>query len=247
MRDLVRVMVVLAVAAAIYVGWRRSRYPGGWAYAFSPDHADARDDLDSARQRAGALERASRKEARAAQWQLHRERSRHRERVRVIERRIASLRRPGRGGMVASLGEVTLHEHSVVADGREIPLAGLTVRLDHAQQQHFLYLTKPDGWSSIQKFVRTEHDEESVRRFAVQLENAVAEENAFRIRAAAQLEQAEDDLAEARGDTGAQDEARTRIAEVAERHRRDTRRGEADKELQAACDRWQQLTGRRPG
>jgi hypothetical protein len=140
LRDLVRVLVVLAVAAAAYIGWRRSRYPGGWDYAFSPDHADARDDLDRARRQAGALDRESRKERNAAHAQLDRAQFRHRERVRAIERRIAALRRPGRGPLVGELGEVTLHEHSVLADGQDIPLAGLTVRLDHAQHQHFMYL-----------------------------------------------------------------------------------------------------------
>lgn len=247
MRDLVRVLFVLALAAAAYIGWRRSRYPGGWAHAFSPDHTAARGDLDRYRRQAGALDRESRKERNAAHAQLDRAQLRHRERVRAIERRIAALRRPGRGRMVAEFGEVTLHEHIVLAEGHEIPLAGLAVRLDHAQHQHFLYLVQPSGRSSIQKYMRSEHDEESVRRFAVRLENAVAEENAFRIRAAAELEQAEEELTTARVDTGPQDEARARITEVEERQRRDAKRQEAGVELEAARDRWQRLTGKRPG
>jgi hypothetical protein len=166
--------------------------------------------------------------------------------VRAVEQRIEALRRPGRGSEVAVLGEVALYEHSVLADGREIPLAGLTVRLDHAQHQHFLYLTGPDGRSSTHKFARGEHGEEGVRRFTVRMENAVAEENAFRIRSAVLLEQAEDDLVRAREDTAAQDEARARIAEFERRQRRDTRQAEADRELKAARDRWQKLTGKHP-
>jgi hypothetical protein len=70
--------------------------------------------------------------------------------------------------------------------------------------------------------------------------------DAFRIRAAAELEQAEEELVQARVDTGAQDEARARITEVEERQRRDTKHQEAGTELEAARDRWQQLTGKRP-
>ncbi|SEO55127.1 hypothetical protein [Actinacidiphila rubida] len=246
MSDVVRLLVVVVVAAAAYVGWRRFRYPGGWAYAFSPEHSEARDDLDAARRHARTLERELKKERDAAQSQLDRERRLHKDRVRAIDRRISALRRPGRGGTIATLGEVTIHEHSVLAGTVEIPLAGLTVRLDHAQHQHFLYLTKPNGRSHVKKYLRTEYDEESVRQFVVRLENAVADENAFRIRTAADLQQAEEELAQVRDDTSAQDEAHARIAEVEERQSRDTRLDAARKEVQASCERWEHLTGKRP-
>lgn len=51
---------------------------------------------------------------------------------------------------------------------------------------------------------------------------------------------------QARADTDAEDEARARITEVEERQRRDTQRQEAGTELEAARDRWQQLTSKRP-
>lgn len=246
MEDLVRVLVVLAVAAALYVAWRRFRYPGGWAYAFRPEHSAARADLDTARRHARSLERELGKERDAARSQLDREKRLHKERVRTLERQISALRRPERGGQIASLGGVTLHAHSVRVGSTEIPLAGLTVRLDHARQQHFLYLTKPNGRSHVTPYPRTKHEEESVRRFAVRLENAVADENAVRVRVAAALREAEEELAQVRDDTGAQDEARARIAEVEERQSRDTRLDAAHKEVHAACERWEQLTGKRP-
>lgn len=244
--DLLRVLVLAAAVAAGYAGWRRYRYPGRWVHAFGREHAEARDDLAGARRHAAALERESRRERGAVRSELERERARHRDRVRSVERRMAGLRRPGRGDVVAVLGDVTVHEHAVLVGDQEIPLAGLKVRLDHAQHQHFLYLTRPGGRSALRRYARDEHAEEEVRRFAVRLEDAVADENAFRIRVAAELEQAREDLERARADTGAQDAARARVAEVEERQRRDTRPQQARRDLLAACDRWEELTGRRP-
>lgn len=246
MTELLRVLVLLAVAAAAFTGWRLWRYPGGWAYAFSREHTGPREDLGRARRQAHALDRASKRERRTAHTGLRREEVRHRERVRTVERRIATLRRPGRGSMITQLGGVTLYEHSVVVDGREVPLADVTVRLEHARHQHVLHLTQPGGRVRVQCYSRSQHDEDAVRRLAAQVENAVTDETAFRIRTAAQLEQAEQELIQARADTAAQDQARVRITEVEERQRRDTRRQAAHKELEAARDRWHDLTGKRP-
>jgi hypothetical protein len=166
--------------------------------------------------------------------------------VRDIERQVIGLLRPGRGTLIGQLGVVVLYQHSVLVDGQEIPLADLVVRLDHAQHHHFLDLTPPGGWVCLQRYPRSDHDEDAVRRFAVQLENAVADENAFRIRAAAQVEQARKELAGVLADTSGQDIARARLTEVEQRQQRDTRRKDAHQELEAARDRWQQLTGKRP-
>lgn len=242
----ISVLAVAVVAAAAYVGWRLFHYPGGWDFAFGAVHAGARDDLDRARRQADILKRESHKELDAAHTGLRRAQHQHREQVRAIERRIAGLLRPGRGSMISRLGDVSLHEHSVLVDDREIPLADLAVRVDHAQHQHFLYLTQPGGKVCLHRYPRGEHDEDTVRRFAVELENAVADENAYRIRAAAQADESETELANVRADTEAQDKARAHIAEVEQRQRRDTRPQRAHKELEAARDRWQQLTGKRP-
>lgn len=239
-------LAVAVVAAAVYVGWRLFHYPGGWDFAFGAAHASARDDLDRARQQADALKRESDKELSAARAHLKRAQHQQREQVRAIERRIAGLLHPGRGSMISQLGDVSLHKHSVLIDDQEIPLADLVVRLDHAQHQHFLYLTQPGGKVRLHRYPRSEHDEDTVRRFAVRLENAIADENAYRIRAAAQAEDAEKELADVHADTEAQDKARAHIAEVEERQRHDTRHQHAHQNLEAARDRWQQLTGKRP-
>ncbi|MBY8882318.1 hypothetical protein [Actinacidiphila acidipaludis] len=244
--DLIRLLVVLAVAAAACTGWRLFRYPGGWAYAFSRSHAADRADLDQARHRAGELDRASKKERKEARRQLERERQRHHQRLRAIEQRIDRLREPPRGTAVTSFGGLTLHAHSVTVDGREIPLAGLKFRVEHTKHHHALHVTQPGGRVRVQRYPRADHDEDAVRRFAVLLEDAAADENAFRLRCDAQLAEAAEELARAQGDTRAQDEARARITEIEQRQARDTRRHTAQKELDAARDRWHDLTGRRP-
>jgi hypothetical protein len=240
------VLAVAAVAAAVYVGWRLFHYPGGWDFAFGPAHASARDDLDRARRQASTLKRESDKELDAARAHLTRVQHQQREQIRAIERRIDGLLRPGRGRMISQLGDVSLHEHSLLVDDQEIPLADLVVRLDHAQHQHFLYLTQPGAKVRLHRYPRSEYDEDTVRRFAVRLENAVADENAYRISAAAQADEAETELADVRADTEAQDKARARIAEIAERQRNDPRLQDAQRDLEAAHDRWEQLTGKRP-
>ena len=244
--DLVRLLVAVIVAAAVYGGWRVYRYPGGWAYAFSRSHAGDRADLDGARRAARELDRAARRERRDAHRQLQRERTRHRGRERDVERRIAELRRPGPGTMIGQFGGMTLHERSVTLDGRQIPLADMKIRVEHKKHQHVLHLTESGGRVRVRRYARDDHDEDSVRRFAARLEEAVADANAARVRSAALLQQAEEDLAHIRADTRAQDEAQARIAEVEERQRRDTRRQAAQKQLDAARDRWKELTGRRP-
>ncbi|CAG6391818.1 hypothetical protein NMG29_39940 [Streptomyces cocklensis] len=244
--NLVSGLAVAVVAAAVYVGWRLFHYPGGWDFAFGTAHASARADLDRARRQADTLKRESDKELNAAHGHLKRAQHQQREQARAIERRIAGLLRPGRGSMISQLGDVSLHEHSVLVDDKEIPLADLVVRLDHAQHQHFLYLTPADGNVCLHRYPRSDHEEDIVRRFAIRLENAIADENAYRIRATAQAEVAEKELAEVRADTTAQDTARAHISEVEERQRHDTRHHDAHQNLEAARDRWQELTGKRP-
>ncbi|WP_406300818.1 hypothetical protein OG948_57365 (plasmid) [Embleya sp. NBC_00888] len=98
-----------------------------------------------------------------------------------------------------------------------------------------------DEAESVQFF-----DEDRVRDFAVEIQNAVADENDFRSHLPAWLEQRQEELAEARQDTTSLDAARRRLSQVLARQSRDPRRKEALDELSGACDRWQELTGRRP-
>lgn len=246
MREFIRLLVLWAAAGTAYTLWRLYSYPGGWAYAFSPRYATDRNDLGSARRKVRVLAWEAKKELAAAHAHLGRTKAQHRARIRGIERQIDKLLRPGHGTLITQYGGLTLHQHTLIKEEREIPLTGLEVRLDHAQHQHFIHLTPADGDACYERYPRTEHEEDDVRRFAIQLENAVAEENAFRSRTAALITHKQDELAQAQADTQPQQDARKRLDETTERHRRDTRHHTARSEREAAHDRWQKLTGKRP-
>lgn len=246
MREFVRLLVLFAVGGGTYTIWRLYSYRGGWAYAFHPRHAAARSDLDQARRPARDLARQAKKELAAAHAGVKRADRRQRAVIRSIEREIHSLCHPGRGGEVAELGGLTLHQHAVVKDDREIPLESLVIHLEHAQQQDFIHLTPADGDACHVSYLRAEHDAEEVSRFARQLENAVAEERSHRARTAKLIAQQQDELARARADTSLHDEARAHLAEVTSRQRQDPRPRAAQSELSAAHDRWHKLTGKRP-
>lgn len=246
MREFVRLLVLIAVAGGAYALWRLYSYPGGWAYAFHPRHAADRNDLDKARRPARTLAREAKKELDAAHAGIERANRRQRAGIRSIEREIHKLHHPGRGREVAELGGLTIHQHSVLKDEQEIPLEGLTVRLEQAQQQYFIYLTQPDGETCFESYPRPEHDEDGIRRFAVQLENAIAKDNGRRLQATARIAQAEDELAQAKADTSLHDEASAHLAQVTRRQRQDPRPQVAQVALDAAHDRWHKLTGKRP-
>lgn len=246
MREFVRLLVLLAVGGGAYTLWRLYSYPGGWAYAFHPRHAADRNDLDKARWPARDLARERKKELAAAHTGIERADRRHRAVVRSIEREIHHLRHPGRGQEVAELGGLTLHQHAVIKDDREIPLQGLAIHLEHAQQQDFIHLTPTDGDPCHTSYLHAEHDADDVRRFAVQLENAVAEERSHRARTDKLITQKQGELARSRADTSLHDEARAHLTEVTSRQRQDPRPHAAQSELNAAHDRWHKLTGKRP-
>jgi hypothetical protein len=214
MREFIRLLVLFAVGGGVYTLWRLYSYPGGWAYAFHPRHAAARGDLDKARRPARDLAREAKKELATAHAGIERADRRHRAVIRSIEREIHNLHHPGRGQEVAELGGLTIHQHAVVKDDREIPLEGLKIHLEHAQHQDFIHLTPTDGDACHESYLRAEHDADDVRRFAMQLENAVAEERSHHARTAKLITQKQGELAQARADTSLHDEARVLLAEV---------------------------------
>jgi hypothetical protein len=245
MRDVAGLLAVLAAGAA-YTLWRLYRYPGGWTYAFSPRHSADRADLDQARDTVRTLAREKTRELAAARAQVDRAERQHRTRIRDLEREISALRQPGPGPRVTQFGDLTLHEHAVSTQTRQIPLTGLKIRLDHAQHQHFLHLTPPDGQEHFERYPRSEYEEDDVRRFAIRLEDAVAEESVHRARAAALIKQKEHELTQARTDTSLQKQAHEHLQDTAERHRHDTRHLQATTDLETAHDHWHHLTGKRP-
>lgn len=262
--ETVRVMLLVLLCGGAGAAWWRSRFPGGWAYAFSTGYARDRADLAGARRALREVDKDAGQAEATVREQLRLERAKHGQRVAELEQKVAHLQEPGLGTHLKQFGELTLHEHAVVAvpsNGRPvpvIPLAGLHVRVESGERIHSLYLTHPeagvhratypyrpapsaDAAQSTQLF-----DEEQVRDFEVEIQNAAVIENRFRSNLAAQLDQVREELAEARQDTGQLDAARQRLAEMIDRNHNNPRRKEALAELEAARDRWQNLTQRRP-
>ncbi|MFF7214787.1 hypothetical protein ACFZAU_30305 [Streptomyces sp. NPDC008238] len=238
-------VLVLVLAGA---GRRLHRYPGGWRFALCGRHDTERNTLDRARRAVRTLRRGARRELARARARVARADRAHRRRVDDAERHLERLRRPGRGTYLATLGKVRLHEHMMVVAGPEtkvLPLDGLDVRFEHSSIGSHLYLRRPDG-VHLESYPPGEQDEDGVRRFSVRIENAVAKEKAFLTALATKVRRAEDDLKAARADTGPVRDARRHLDLVADRRRRDPALAEALADLEAARDRWQALTGRRP-
>ncbi|MEU1541133.1 hypothetical protein ABZ461_24045 [Actinacidiphila glaucinigra] len=236
--------VVILVLAG--VARRLHRYPGGWRFALSGRHDTDRDALDRARRAVRKLRRRARRELAGARARVARADRAHRRRVGDAERHLARLRRPGKGAFVAALGKVSLHEHVMVISGpkkKVLPLDGLQVRFEHSTIGNHIYLRRADG-VHLQSYPPGEHGEDTVRGFGVRIENAVATESTYLIGLATSVKKAEDALKAARADTGHAQEARRHLGLMTAR--RDPALAEALAGLEAARDRWQRLTGRRP-
>ncbi|MEU7489594.1 hypothetical protein [Streptomyces sp. NPDC042319] len=259
MEDAVRIVVLLVLVGIIWGLRRMYLFPKEWAFAFSRQYADNREDVAQARRRVRELDRKGERQVSTARSELAAHRASYDKKLDALEQRIAALRNPGTGERLARLGDVTLFEHLLTVEDEAgthtIPLAGLAVRFDPGQRNHSIYLTRANGQLIRAKYPHhpppaDEHDqrfdEDQVRDFAVDIENAVARENSFRARIPQQLAQAQKDLARARKDTTAQDEASERLSQVEARHRDDPRRKEAHAALENARERWKDLTGHLP-
>lgn len=238
--------LLVAIGCAALVGWRVWSYPGGWGRTFAGSHAGERRELAAARQAVRRRQWAARREISGAQMKLRSRTAAYQQRIRSARRRLERLNNPGRGEVVARLGEAVLHEHVVAFEAEALPLAGLGVRCEHSNGKSHLYLTRPNGRVRHEVYPHDEHDEDDVRRFAVQVQNAAADEEDFRLQHTALVEEAEAELEAARADTTAQEEAREHLALVTERHRRDAGLKTALAELESARERWRQASGRRP-
>jgi hypothetical protein len=238
MKEFVGLLVLLAAGGGAYALWRRYNYPGDWAHAFHPRHAADRDDLDKARRPARDLAREREKELAAAHAGIERADRRHRAVVRSIEQEIHHLRHPGRGQEVAELGGLTLHQHAVIKDDREIPLQGLAIHHEHAQQQDFIHLAPTDGDPCHTSYPHAAYDPDDVRRFAMRLESAVADERSHQGRTTKLVTQKQEELTEAQADTSLHDDARAHLTDVTSRQRQAPPPHAAQSELNAAHDRW---------
>ncbi|MCW8102643.1 hypothetical protein [Streptomyces tauricus] len=252
--DALRLIVFGVVGAGIWVLWRRRRYPGGWAFAFSFTYEEDRDCLANARNRArDAARRATQAESAARGTLADYERRQHQ-----LEQQIARLRNPGTGEQLSGLGELVLFRHLLVVTSetgtRSVPLAALDVRFDMGQRNHSIYLTEASGRVHRAAYPhllpatddQQQFDEDTVRDFAVAIQNAIADENAFRARIPTQLKRTEKELEDTRADTRAQEAARERLAQVRQRNRQDPHRRAADAALEEARKDWETLTGHIP-
>ncbi|MEV0533711.1 hypothetical protein [Kitasatospora sp. NPDC050463] len=240
---------MLAVAGT--VGWQLYRYPGGWKYAFGPEHDAARRDLQTARGALRGLERTGQKELAGARAAVRAATASHQRRVHAAEQHLAHLRDPGRGGFREELGGLSLYEYVLGVKSDEwcadLPLNEIAVRFEASPTAGHVYLIDPDGQQHLMSYPVAEAGEEQVRRFVVDVHNAIAEAKAFQRERASLIPKAEADLRRVRTDTTEQTQARLHLDEVTARQSGDTRIPQARQDLDAAHDRWHALTGSRPG
>jgi outer membrane translocation and assembly module TamA len=254
----VQLVVVGVVGLGLWVLWRRHRYPGGWAFAFSLKHESDRETLANARNKAREMSRRAAQAESAALANLTSAQAAYERRLRELDQLIARLRNPGTGERLGGLGELVLFEHILVVTSetgtRSIWLAGLDARFDTGRANHSIYLTDVTGRVHRAKYPhlpspaddQQRFNEDAVRDFAVAIQNAVADENSFRARIPRQLTQAEAKLEEARADTRTQEAAREELTRVRQLNRQDPHRKVADSELEGALQGWETLTGRIP-
>ncbi|MEE4597410.1 hypothetical protein V2J94_36975 [Streptomyces sp. DSM 41524] len=224
-----QLVVVVVVVLGLWVLWKRHKFPGGWAFAFSWRYESDRDALANARSKAREASRKAAEAESAAQAELTSAQASYERDLRGLEQQIARLRNPGAGERLGSLGELVLFQHILVVTSapatRSIELAGLDARFDTGQTNHSIYLTDTAGRVHRAKYPhgvpatddQQRFDEEAVRDFTVAIQNAVADENSHRARIPHQLAQAEQQLEQARADTRAQEAARKKLARVRQR------------------------------
>ncbi|MEU6816083.1 hypothetical protein [Streptomyces sp. NPDC046860] len=255
--------VIVVLFAAALAGWavvtRARRFPGSLALAVLPRHAEDRRPLAQARASVRTLEQTARSEESAARTEAATLKENRERELREAERRIASLEKPGRGGRLDALGELTLHEHVLVkklSSGavRTLRLAGLRVRIESGDSAYYLYVLKADGTPDRTNYPRRTgegdqargYTEDRVRDFADAVLGAVARENTFRATLPGQLKQAQHDRELLERDTEAVDRAHERLAEIRARNKDNPRLAEARAELETARLQWRRHTGRMP-
>ncbi|MEV7026358.1 hypothetical protein [Kitasatospora sp. NPDC093558] len=243
-------MLLIVLAAGGVIGWHCYHYPGSWRHTFGAEHDGARRDLDTARGALRRLESSRRKEVSGAQAGVDAAAATRRRRIREIEQRIADLREPGRGTLREELGPLSLYQHVLEVrtddERSDLPLHGISVRSDHSADAGHVYVVDPGGRQHLLTYPAAETAEDRLRRFVVDVHNAIADAKALQVRNASRIRDAEADLENARSDTSKQTRAQERLDETTARWQDDPRIPKARKELEAAHDRWQALTGRRP-
>ncbi|MFD5557796.1 hypothetical protein ACFWIA_28645 [Streptomyces sp. NPDC127068] len=243
--DVVRYLVGGILLAGGLLVWRLCRYPGGWKYAFGAEYAGERAALDRARGKVSRLRSEAAERRAAAEARLREAESVYRRRVRAAELRVEGIRHPGPGQLLGQLGvKAALYEHALVVGQEELPLAGLTVRIELGRVSQFLYATLPDGSERHVALPFEEHTEDEVRGFAGKVTNTVAAEKTTLADREAQLDTAVEALVRVKAGTDAVDTARADLDRLAEAERSDFRPASARRELDRAWERWNSVTGR---
>ncbi|MEG9547052.1 MULTISPECIES: hypothetical protein [Streptomyces griseus group] len=253
-----RTLLFVALAALAGAAWYWSRYPGKWFFAFSPAYADERSALTSRRRALRAVNKEAAKAERAAQQQADREEDRYRQDIRVLEREIAGLLRPGLGRLVKGpVGDITVYEHALRMTGQTpavVPLAGLKA-VFRSDPTYMIDLMEPSGRTHRAKYPRRRNPDdentpfftsEQLSDFTLDILNAAADEHEFQTYQKARLPQARKELEAAQVNTASRDEALENLRKVCAWQKNDPRRKTALAGLDAERLRWHQLTGRMP-
>ena len=240
-------MVVLGGALVVRMG----HYPGHLRYSFGLKHHARRRDLRAAREKLRRLEQTVEQERDGARSAVTTAAYNHGHRVREAEGRLARLREPGRGTQRGELaGRLRLYDNvlEVMTEQRITThqLTGISIRDEYSRSAGHVYLTLPKAFQQLLTFSLKETPEAEVRAFVVEVSNAIADAKVARAKRKALIPQAEADLQLAIADTSGQKQAEQRLGEVTARLKGDPRIPQARRELEAARDRWQQLTGQRP-
>ncbi|MGX4735078.1 hypothetical protein [Kitasatospora griseola] len=237
---------VLAVLAAV-TRWR-GLYPGTWRHAFDPRYNRERQKLSTARENLRRAEHnlaAQQEQARSAAADAARE---HQARVRKAELRLAALRDPDfNGALLHSLGDrLDLYERALrVGTETTHPLLGLTIDDQYSPTEAYIYLTPHDGRRELLTLALENTPEADVRAFVVHVHNAIADAGAASQRLRALIPKAKAELERVTADTGDRRRAEQKAQQVTAQL--NLRVLQARREVDAACGRWQQLTGERPG
>ncbi|WP_093802920.1 hypothetical protein [Streptomyces sp. Wb2n-11] len=239
---------MLGALGVCWATWRLVRYPGGWAYAFHEEHQEERQALAEARNAVRELRGTARRETWRARAEVKRVEWAYWRRVRRAESELEQLRTPHRGARIEQLGGITLHEHTVLIAGDEVPLAGMHVRFELARSTHVscVYLKQPDGRERRERYEGKEFPEEAVRRFSVRIQNAAVAAQRLQEQRAGDIRALQARLREARKATEPITVAQEGLERTRARHDADIKLPQARKALDDARKGWQDLTGRRP-
>lgn len=241
-------VVILATLGVCWAIGRLVRYPGGWAYAFHEEHHKERQVLKEARKAVRELRGAARRETWQAWAALKQAQWTYRRRVRRAESELEQLRTPHRGACINQLGQIALHEHSVLIGDDELPLAGTHVRFELAHSKHvaYVYLRQPDGQERMEPYQGGEFPEDVVRQFTTQIHNAAVTAHRLQDRRAGDIRTREEELRVAQEATEPIAMAQERLDTTRAHYRADLKLPHARAALDDARIRWQDLTGRSP-